>query len=769
MIVFNGEGEQQGTILTLIPRLTKDLLVIIQATRIHVRIEIRTPRKPWQIKTFQQIPRLGPKIIKIDLANGRRKIHSTTTITTITTAKQSNNIPTTASATSATSATMEKLTASTFILRYGFLAVPNPTPREPTNIAHSAILTPLSTFTSTSSSLSTTPSFDHGAKNNQLQHYQNHNHQHHSYLELLSPIKSPALRPQPYNEPLAPIKQSSQIQSFPQSLIDQAASLGLVHHHLNHHQNFISNDSINNNHHHQNQWEISKQNSEQIYQGTLQYNTASKTDAIQAWKAEMKAMEARKQQAAVSSSNAVDKSAKADLDIAKRSSSTNKHSSLAIEATDSVTIAEGPLDRALTTCASLKVGELYESPKKQFSFLGALTKPKASISAGGALTNTTLDKVFKSTRASRFAKFFDNNQKDDAPASLNYKIETATLSEAEPQKNTSGHLTTEDYSIICMWLSKPSNFSACFGRPPASKENGYALMAAEVNRKSKSGLNISSKQMKEWFKTYKAKYVKAKKLDDSTGFGVSEDDQSKGIITISQKLNNLCPCFEQMDVIFGSQPNITPPSVADTRKNSIETVTMVDEHIDENLPNLGESPFDNAGNSQNNTFEEREEGIETFQDHSDNNNHDLSITSNLSSNVPPESTPTNNTSGKRKASNSLNLSPESHKRGPKSTLASSYAELYKSKVTKLNWEQQKWHLEKEQKDKERHMELAIREKEIQFAKDGKDKELEVKMLIADKDREAMKLKQDDAMLLAVVGSSRSIEEIAEISKILFNR
>ncbi|CAH7674881.1 hypothetical protein PPACK8108_LOCUS9815 [Phakopsora pachyrhizi] len=351
------------------------------------------------------------------------------------------------------------------------------------------------------------------------------------------------------------------------------------------------------------------------------------------------------------------------------------------------------------------------------------------------------------------------------------------ISKARPQKNTSGHLTTEDYSIICMWLSKPSNFSACFGRPPASKENGYALMAAEVNRKSKSGLNISSKQMKERFKTYKAKYVKAKKLGDSTGFGVSEDDQSKGIITISQKLNNLCPCFEQMDVIFGSQPNITPPSVADTHKNSIETVTMVDEHIDENLPNLGESPFDNAGNSQNNTFEEREEGIENIQHHSDNDNHDLSITSNLSSNVPPESTPTNNTSGKRKASNSLNLNPESHKRGPKSTLASSYAELYESKfeekkeyeVTKLNWEQQKWHLEKEQKDKERHMELAIREKEIQFAKDGKDKELEVKMLIADKDREAMKLKQDNAMLLAVVGSSRSIEEIAEISKILFNR
>ncbi|KAI8444954.1 hypothetical protein BY996DRAFT_6495189 [Phakopsora pachyrhizi] len=327
--------------------------------------------------------------------------------------------------------------------------------------------------------------------------------------------------------------------------------------------------------------------------------------------------------------------------------------------------------------------------------------------------------------------------------------------------NTSGRLTTEDYSIICMWLSKPSNFSACFGRPPASKENGYALMAAEVNQKSKTGLNISSKQMKERFKTYKDKLCQSQEN--------GEDDQSKGIITISQKLNNLCPCFEQMDVIFGLQPNTTPPSVADTRKNSIETITMVDEHIDENLPNLGESPFDNASYSQNNSFEEREEGIENIPHDSDNGNQELSITSNLSSNMPQESTPTNNTSGKQKASNSLNLNPESHKRGPKSTLARSYAELYKSKVTKLNWEQQKWHLEKEQKDIEQHMKLAIREKEIQFSKDGKDKGLEVKILIANKDCEAMKLKEDNAMLLAVVGSSRSIEEIAEISKILFNR
>ncbi|KAI8443477.1 hypothetical protein BY996DRAFT_6559632 [Phakopsora pachyrhizi] len=196
---------------------------------------------------------------------------------------------------------------------------------------------------------------------------------------------------------------------------------------------------------------------------------------------------------------------------------------------------------------------------------------------------------------------------------------------------------------------------------------------------------------------------------------------------------------------------------------------MVDEHIDDNLPNLGEITFDNAGYSQDNTFEEREERIENIKHHSDTNHQDLSITSNLSASLPPESTPTNNTLGKQKASNSLDLSPESHKQGPKSTLASSYIELYKSKVTKLNWEQQNWHLEKEQKDKEQHMELNIIENKIQFAKDGKDKELEIKILIADKDCEPMTLRENNALLLTVVGSSRFIEKITKISKILFIR
>ncbi|CAH7690594.1 hypothetical protein PPACK8108_LOCUS25989 [Phakopsora pachyrhizi] len=140
--------------------------------------------------------------------------------------------------------------------------------------------------------------------------------------------------------------------------------------------------------------------------------------------------------------------------------------------------------------------------------------------------------------------------------------------------NSSGHLTNDDYAIICAWLSKPSNYSSCFGKPgsttigqpPASKENGFNLMVNELNKKTKSGLHLTSKQMKDQFKTYQSQYGKAKKESSSTGFGLTEEDQSKGIIMISQKLNLMCPCYQQMDHIFGSLPNVN--SIGGTSKLS---------------------------------------------------------------------------------------------------------------------------------------------------------------------------------------------------------
>ncbi|KAI8455596.1 hypothetical protein BY996DRAFT_6545825 [Phakopsora pachyrhizi] len=60
--------------------------------------------------------------------------------------------------------------------------------------------------------------------------------------------------------------------------------------------------------------------------------------------------------------------------------------------------------------------------------------------------------------------------------------------------------------------SKPSNYSSCFGKPdsttigqpPASKENGFNLMVNKLNKKTKLGLHLTSKEMKDQFKTYQS-------------------------------------------------------------------------------------------------------------------------------------------------------------------------------------------------------------------------------------------------------------------------
>ncbi|KAG0058217.1 hypothetical protein BGZ92_007227, partial [Podila epicladia] len=64
--------------------------------------------------------------------------------------------------------------------------------------------------------------------------------------------------------------------------------------------------------------------------------------------------------------------------------------------------------------------------------------------------------------------------------------------------------------------------------------------------------------MKERFKRYKAKYYKTKTVSLGTGFGIVTEDRRKGIYSIADKLDNMCPFFSKMDKLFGSKPNVVP-------------------------------------------------------------------------------------------------------------------------------------------------------------------------------------------------------------------
>ncbi|CAH7672903.1 hypothetical protein BY996DRAFT_6481846 [Phakopsora pachyrhizi] len=59
-----------------------------------------------------------------------------------------------------------------------------------------------------------------------------------------------------------------------------------------------------------------------------------------------------------------------------------------------------------------------------------------------------------------------------------------------------------------------------------------------------------------------------------------------------------------------------------------------------------------------------------------------------------------------------------------------------------------------------------KDKDMVYAREEKEKDCELKLLLVEKEREELKRKEDREMLLAVVGSSRSLAEISEIAKIL---
>jgi hypothetical protein len=45
------------------------------------------------------------------------------------------------------------------------------------------------------------------------------------------------------------------------------------------------------------------------------------------------------------------------------------------------------------------------------------------------------------------------------------------------------------------------------------------------------------------------------------GFGLTANDLTQGIKTIEEKLNHLCPYFDELDKLFGGRQNLNPVSL----------------------------------------------------------------------------------------------------------------------------------------------------------------------------------------------------------------
>ena len=103
------------------------------------------------------------------------------------------------------------------------------------------------------------------------------------------------------------------------------------------------------------------------------------------------------------------------------------------------------------------------------------------------------------------------------------------------------------------------------GQSQSTKNNGFKLLADKLKKQSKGRMCLTTRQMGERFRTFKLNYIKANKFSRSTGAGVTESDLEKGINTLEEKLDEICPYYQKMDKLFGHMPNVQPLCQQDTQ------------------------------------------------------------------------------------------------------------------------------------------------------------------------------------------------------------
>ncbi|MBW0464500.1 hypothetical protein O181_004215 [Austropuccinia psidii MF-1] len=298
----------------------------------------------------------------------------------------------------------------------------------------------------------------------------------------------------------------------------------------------------------------------------------------------------------------------------------------------------------------------------------------------------------------------------------------------------SGHLIHTDYLAIINWLPVRSNFESCFGtsgsksigRPPSSKQHGFQLMAIDVNKKSQNCLNLSSSSIRDQWQTYKKKYMAAKKFKNLTGAGITEEDESKGIKSMSKKLESMCPCYAEMDVLFGHKPNVTPIASYDSQeKDSFNGDDDFDVFLDNLVP------------EENLQDELKSKSIM----HSTQKNNQA-LTPNL-----------NDKSGSRKR--------------PMDMFAPTYANLLESQQkacetsenAHLEWDRERWNEEKSRKMEKQWFEAVKLQKQMEFEEKQHTKKYEFEREKWNRECELKEKKCQMDLTIAALSSSRPIAEL----------
>ncbi|POM64535.1 Hypothetical protein PHPALM_19921 [Phytophthora palmivora] len=157
-----------------------------------------------------------------------------------------------------------------------------------------------------------------------------------------------------------------------------------------------------------------------------------------------------------------------------------------------------------------------------------------------------------------------------------------TLDSQLPPADRDDDVVSKEGYVPISWLKHTPNFEKCFGTTGKTsvgkqftKTDGFKSMAAALGKSSKGKFDLKPLQMRSRFATYKTRYTRAKAYEETTGAGVTDEDEANGIYTLQQKLNSMCPWYDKMDGLFGKKSNVAPLDWFDSTQDDEEAAIQL--------------------------------------------------------------------------------------------------------------------------------------------------------------------------------------------------
>ncbi|PLW47540.1 hypothetical protein PCANC_07819 [Puccinia coronata f. sp. avenae] len=161
-----------------------------------------------------------------------------------------------------------------------------------------------------------------------------------------------------------------------------------------------------------------------------------------------------------------------------------------------------------------------------------------------------------------------NESQSSALTNLSSQTNVSSQDSSSSQQDSTRQFTRADYEHVCFFLEDEENFKQIFGSGNQTSVGGVHLTRTQAFDQFAHYLNllildvsVTGSQLRQRLDTYKNKYRKAKDFEQNTGAGIEEQE---GYSSLKQKLEAICPWYNQMDALFREKENITSMSCFDS-------------------------------------------------------------------------------------------------------------------------------------------------------------------------------------------------------------